>query len=92
MLLTQPSAQIGFVDGPWEFKVWGKNIFDDDTPIDILRYIDRRSPPNLTPCSVVDPGNPTCAGFSTSPRGFALTAPRQDQWGATVNYKFGGGR
>ncbi len=23
--------------------LWGKNLLDDDTPLDVLRYIDRRS-------------------------------------------------
>jgi len=82
----------GYVVGDWEFSVWGKNIFDDDTPVDILRYIDRRSG-SLASCSslgsAVSCTQPTRA--SSSPRGFALTLPRQRQWGATVNWRFGGG-
>ena len=69
----------GIIMGQWELSVWGKNIFDDDTPVDVLRYIDRRSGTlSYTP------------GASSSPRGFAMTLPRQNQWGATVNYRFGG--
>ncbi len=69
----------GLIVGDWEFSLWGKNIFDDDTPVDVLRYIDRRS------------GTlPFTPGASSSPRGFALTLPRQDQWGATVSRRFGG--
>jgi outer membrane receptor protein involved in Fe transport len=86
--------QAGVIWGNWEFKVWGKNIFDDDTPVDILRYIDRRSG-TLPSCNSVlgaapGPAIPACAGQSTSPRGFGLTLPRQSQWGATLNFRFGG--
>ncbi len=35
-------GSIGVNLGPWELSIWGKNLLDDDTPIDILRYIDRR--------------------------------------------------
>ena len=88
--------QAGVNWGHWQFKVWGKNILDDDTPIDVLRYIDRRFG-TLPSCNAVlgappFPTIPQCAGSSTSPRGFALTAPRQQQWGLTVNLRFGGQR
>ncbi len=80
--------QAGYSVNNWDFTVWGKNITDDDTPVDILRYIDRRSG-SLTGCAAVDPAA-NCSGASTSPRGFALTPQRQKQWGVTVNYRFGG--
>lgn len=88
--------QAGINWGQWEFKVWAKNLFDDDTPIDVLRYIDRRSG-TLPSCNSVlgappFPTIPQCAGSSTSPRGFALTAPRQRQIGVTINLRFGANR
>lgn len=78
----------GIIMGQWELSVWGKNIFDDDTPVDVLRYIDRRS--GTLPSCTTFPSAVECGGSSTSPRGFAMTLPRQDQWGATVSYRFGG--
>jgi hypothetical protein len=78
----------GIIMGQWEFSVWGKNIFDDDTPVDALRYIDRRS--GTLPSCTTFPSAVACGGSSTSPRSFAMTLPRQDQWGATVRYRFGG--
>lgn len=88
--------QAGVAVGNWQFTVWGRNIFDDETPQDILRYIDRRSG-TLPSCNSVlggppFPTLPACAGSTTSPRGFALTPQRQRQIGATLNYRFGGTR
>lgn len=84
-------ARIGTTLGNWEFVLWGKNLTDDDTPLDILRYIDRRSG-TLTSCTALPPSDPAtiCAGSSTSPRGFALTLQPGRQVGGTVTYRFGG--
>lgn len=71
-------ARIGVKIDELELELWGRNIFDDDTPVDILRYIDRRS-------GTFPPGN-----GSTSPRGFGLTLPRQQQFGLTARVRFGG--
>jgi outer membrane receptor protein involved in Fe transport len=90
-------ARIGTTWGNWDFSVWGKNLTDDDTPLDILRYIDRRASEGgtLPSCNSVlgapaTPVLPECAGSSTSARGFGLTLQPGRQIGATVNYKFGG--
>lgn len=71
-------ARVGIVIDRFEFELWGRNIFDEDTPVDVLRYIDRRF-------GTFPPGN-----GSTSPRGFALTLPRQQQFGVSARYRFGG--
>jgi outer membrane receptor protein involved in Fe transport len=84
-------ARVGAIWGNWEFTLWGKNLTDDDTPLDILRYIDRRSG-TLTPCTALPPSDPAtvCTGSSTSARGFALTLQPGRQVGGTVSYRFGG--
>lgn len=83
---TYAGLRVGFEGESWDVALWGRNIFDDRTPIDVLRYIDR-SQGTLTPCSVVDP-TAVCAGVSTSPRGFAVTLPRGRQFGVSANFRF----
>jgi len=72
----------GFDAGRWEASIWVKNLFDDDTPVDIQRFLDRRSG---TLPSFPEQG-PSRA--SSSPRGFVITLPRGRQVGATVSYRF----
>ncbi len=83
-------GNIGVNLGAWELSIWAKNLLDDDTPFDVLRYIDRRGG-----------GIPTCDSFGTAidcsgasgiERGFALTMPRQRTYGARAVYRFGGSR
>lgn len=83
-------AQIGGTWGPWALTLWGKNLTDDQSAVDIIRYVDG-SRTNLTPCPTVNPGA-ICTASSPSnfPRGFGITLPRKRQFGATVTYKFGG--
>jgi len=86
--LTRVGLRIGVRRDNLEIALWGKNLFDDDTPMDILRYIDRRSGglpshariPGYVPGEL---GNP-----SSTPRGFAITLPRGRQMGVTVTYGF----
>ena len=86
--LTKVGLRIGVRRDNLEIALWGKNLFDDDTPLDILRYIDRRSGglpshariPGFVPGEL---GNP-----SSTPRGFAITLPRGRQVGATLTYSF----
>lgn len=86
--LTRVGLRIGVRRDNLEIALWGKNLFDDDTPLDILRYIDRRSGglpshariPGYVPGEL---GNP-----SSTPRGFAITLPRGRQVGATLTYSF----
>ncbi|MEK9933276.1 MAG: TonB-dependent receptor, partial [Luminiphilus sp.] len=52
---TVVGAQAGYRTDRWEVTVWGKNLTDDDTAMDILRYIDTQafvSQPG-PPCSVI---------------------------------------
>lgn len=83
-------AQVGATWGNWDLQIWGKNLTDDDTPLDILRYIDRRFG-TLTGCTALPPSDPNtvCTGSSTSPRGFGNTLQPGRQVGATLSYKFG---
>ena len=86
--LTRVGLRIGVRRDNLEIALWGKNLFDDDTPLDILRYIDRRSG-GLRPHASIpgyvpgELGNP-----SSTPRGFAITLPRGRQVGVTVTYGF----
>ena len=93
-------ARIGARFGDnWDFQVWARNLTDNEAPVDILRYIDRRSG-TLPSCNAVlgaPPSPPAaaipqCVGSSTSPRGFALTPTIPRQFGATLSYRFGGNR
>ena len=71
----------GVESGPWEVNIWVKNLFDDDTPVDVFRYFDRRS--GSLPSFPQQGARP-----SSSPHGFVVTLPRQRQVGATLRYRF----
>ncbi len=65
----------------WDITLWAKNLFDDDTPGDILRHFDRRYKSLATyPQAGTRPSN--------TPRAFAIPLPRGRQVGATVSYRF----
>ncbi len=68
------NARIGFESDNWNVTLWGRNINDDDTPLDILRYIDGRGIPSYF------------GGFAT--RAFAISLPKPRQFGLTASYKF----
>lgn len=101
---TTVGAQAGYRTDRWEVSVWGKNLTDDDTAMDILRYIDTKAFASAggPPCSVVSPAfNPAanCGAFfawsgtnigggSIIPRGFGITLPRGRQIGATIRFNF----
>ena len=75
-----------------ELSIWGSNLTDDDTPVDILRFMDRRSG-SLPSCQSfvtagTAPAGTVCAGSSTIPRAFAISLPRGRQFGATLRYRF----
>ncbi len=72
----------GFTTAHWEAVVWVTNLFDDDTPVDIQRFLDRRSG-SLPSFPQQGPTRP-----SSSPRGFVITLPRGRQIGATIGYRF----
>jgi iron complex outermembrane receptor protein len=75
-----------------ELALWVTNLTDDDTPVDVQRYLDRRSGALPSCASFVTAGTAppgtVCAGSSTSPRGFGISLPRGRQVGATLRYRF----
>jgi iron complex outermembrane receptor protein len=73
----------GFDAGNWDISLWAKNLLDDDTPVDIQRYLDGRSGLLDSTHPQADPRPP-----SNMPRGFAVTLPRGRQAGATFRYRF----
>jgi len=72
----------GLSGNAWEVSLWVRNLFDDDTPVDIQRYFDRRSGtlPSFPQQGTSRP--------SSSPRGFGISLPRGRQIGATLRYRF----
>lgn len=76
---TYIGLRIGLETEHWDVSLWGKNLTDDDTALDILRYIDTEGI--------------TAAQYATQfgriqPRGFALTLPRGRQIGVSAAYRF----
>lgn len=71
----------GIAFGGWDLSLWARNLFDDDTPIEVIRYFDRRfeSLPTFPQLG---------ARPSSTPRGFAIPLPPGRQVGGTVNYRF----
>jgi len=86
--LTRVGLRLGVRRDNLEVALWARNLFDDDTPVDILRYIDRRT--GGLPSSARIPGHVAgeLGNASTTPRGFALTLPRGRQVGLTLNMGF----
>ena len=63
---TYLNARIGLEGDAWSVTLWGKNLTDDDTGLDILRYIDSRNIPS-----------PATRGFAITlprPRQLGVTA------------------
>jgi iron complex outermembrane receptor protein len=77
----------GFDIGLWEATLWVTNLLDDDTPVDIQRFLDRQTG-SLTRCTALGESRANCSGSSTSPRGFVVTLPRGRQYGATISLRF----
>lgn len=82
----------GITRGGLTVQAFVSNLADDRSPVDVQRYLDRRSGP-LTPCAsfvtagTAPPGT-VCAGSSTTPRGFAVSLPRGRQFGLAASYRF----
>lgn len=74
--------RLGIDAGVWELTFWGKNLLDDDTPVDIQRHFDLQS--GFLP-SFPQAGDDSPSG---SPRGFGVTLPRGRQYGATLRMRF----
>jgi outer membrane receptor protein involved in Fe transport len=75
---TYLNLRAGIETDTWSIQLWGKNVTDDDTPLDILRYIDTRG---QTSQQLIFQAVPIA-------RGFAITPPRGRQFGVTANYRF----
>lgn len=75
---TYLNLRAGIETDTWTVQLWGKNVTDDDTPLDILRYIDTRG---QTSQQLLLQGIPIA-------RGFAVTPPRGRQFGVTASYRF----
>ncbi|MXW20113.1 MAG: TonB-dependent receptor, partial [Gammaproteobacteria bacterium] len=86
--MTRVGLRVGARRDALEVVLWARNLFDDDAPLDVLRYIDRRTGglpshariPGFVPGEL---GNP-----SSTPRGFAISLPRGRQVGVTLRYGF----
>ncbi len=86
--MTRVGLRLGARRDALEVTLWARNLFDDDAPLDVLRYIDRRTGglpshariPGFVPGQL---GNP-----SSTPRGFAISLPRGRQVGVTLRYGF----
>ncbi len=85
--LTRVGLRLGVRGEALAITLWGRNLLDDDTPLDILRYIDRTRG-SLTAAATIAGHVAETPSASTSPRGFAVTLPRGRQVGVTVNYSF----
>jgi len=77
---TYVGASLALSGERWDLTVWGKNLFDDDTAIDIFRFVDTRG---LTPATYQ-----TVAVGGITPRGFGISLPRSRQVGATLSFRF----
>jgi outer membrane receptor protein involved in Fe transport len=86
LIETGGQTLVGLVVGldvrRWSCRLWVRNLLDDDTPDDILRYFDRRS--GTLPAFPQQGPTPP----SSSPRAFAIPLPRGRQGGATLSYRF----
>lgn len=73
---TRVNVQAGLEDdNGLKITVWARNLFDDKTPVGVLRYIDRG--PGVAKAPTGD-----------SSRAFAITPPRKPEFGLTVTQTF----
>ncbi|MEZ5474775.1 MAG: TonB-dependent receptor [Steroidobacteraceae bacterium] len=77
---TYVGARAALISDHWDLTLWGKNLTDDDTPLDILRWVDTRG---ITPATYFTP-----AVGGITPRAFGLSLPRGRQIGVTAAYRF----
>ncbi|MFZ1624697.1 MAG: TonB-dependent receptor, partial [Gammaproteobacteria bacterium] len=86
--------QAGLQHGRWDASLWVRNLFDDDTPADVIRYFDGRysslaTDPDGQPYNPpLPPTPPGVARASSTPRGFAIPLAPGRQAGITVRLKF----
>lgn len=71
---TKVNLQVGLkTDNGFRATLYGRNVFDNDTPVGILRYVDFFAP--------VGPSG-------DRRRGFAISPPRKSEWGVTLLKSF----
>jgi len=70
---TRLDLQLGLQSDAFRLSVWGRNLFDDDTPQGVLRYVDFPAP--------VSPSG-------DRPRAFAVTATEKATYGVTLSARF----
>ena len=86
--------QAGLQHGRWDASLWVRNLFDDDTPADVIRYFDGRysslaTDPDGQPYNPpLPPTPPGVSRASSTPRGFAIPLAPGRQAGITVRLKF----
>ena len=85
--MTRVGLRLGARRDALEITLWAKNIFDDDAPLDVLRYIDRSSG-SLAPATALPGYSGETRSVSSTPRGFAVSLPRGRQIGISLNYSF----
>lgn len=74
--------QAGLQHGRWDASLWVRNLFDDDTPADVIRYFDGRY--GSLPSYPQQGSSPP----SRTPRGFAIPLAPGRQTGITVRLRF----
>jgi outer membrane receptor protein involved in Fe transport len=82
----------GATRGALTVQAFVNNVTDDRTPLDVQRYLDRRSGAlpacaSFVAAGTAPPGT-VCAGSSTTPRGFAVSLPRGRQIGVSASLRF----
>lgn len=77
------NMSLGIERDAWSATAWVRNLFDDRTPIDILRYVDPA-------VFVVVPVQPPLPGTftATNQRDFAVNLADRRSFGVTLNYRF----
>lgn len=70
---TRVDLSLGIDNGPVRLSLWGRNVFDDDTPQGSLRYVDFGAPTA-----------PSC----DRPRAFAITATEKATYGVSLSARF----
>ncbi len=86
--------QAGLRHGRWDASLWIRNLFDDDTPADVIRYFDGRyrslaTDPDGLPYDPPLPATPPGVTRASSiPRGFAIPLAAGRQAGITVRLSF----
>ena len=74
--------RLGIATERWDATLRVLNAFDDETPVDIIRYLDRRFG-RLSSYPQAGPGR-----ASSSPRGFGIALPRGRQIQTAFRYRF----